>query len=277
MAVQQNFRSAFNGFNREDVVHYIEYLNSKHTAELNQLKSEIEYLQGRVALEGNDYLESEETIAQQAAQIQELQEQNQALAEELEALRTAPAQPEAQPLDEETDAPAEELTVQPENITAEQDDLAAQIEAVTAERDDLAAQLEAAAAEQEALNAKLENIQEQLNFVTDERNDMALELDEILQQQSVQKSHMEEELAAYRRAERAERLAQERAHKMYTQASSVIADATVKVDEASAQIDEMSETVLAQLELLKMAISGSTASLKDAAATMYAIQPETEE
>ena len=30
MAAPQNFRSAFNGFNREDVVHYLEYLNSKH-------------------------------------------------------------------------------------------------------------------------------------------------------------------------------------------------------------------------------------------------------
>ena len=37
MASAQNFRSAFNGFNREDVVHYIEYLNAKHTGALNQL------------------------------------------------------------------------------------------------------------------------------------------------------------------------------------------------------------------------------------------------
>ena len=40
MAGNQNFRSAFNGFNREDVVHYIEYLNAKHTSTINQLKSE---------------------------------------------------------------------------------------------------------------------------------------------------------------------------------------------------------------------------------------------
>ncbi len=40
MAGNQNFRSAFNGFNREDVVHYIEYLNTKHTNTVNQLKSE---------------------------------------------------------------------------------------------------------------------------------------------------------------------------------------------------------------------------------------------
>ena len=44
MAAFQNFRSAFNGFNREDVVHYIEFLNSKHAADLNQLNAELEYL-----------------------------------------------------------------------------------------------------------------------------------------------------------------------------------------------------------------------------------------
>ena len=39
-----NFRSAFNGFHREDVVHYIEYLNAKHTTEVNQLNAELEQL-----------------------------------------------------------------------------------------------------------------------------------------------------------------------------------------------------------------------------------------
>jgi DNA repair exonuclease SbcCD ATPase subunit len=36
----QSFRSALNGFNREDVVHYIESLNTKHSTALNQLKEE---------------------------------------------------------------------------------------------------------------------------------------------------------------------------------------------------------------------------------------------
>lgn len=41
MAASYNFRPAFNGFNREDVVHYIEYINSKHTAQVNQLRSDL--------------------------------------------------------------------------------------------------------------------------------------------------------------------------------------------------------------------------------------------
>ena len=41
MPASYNFRTAFNGFNREDVVHYIEYINSKHTAQINQLRTDL--------------------------------------------------------------------------------------------------------------------------------------------------------------------------------------------------------------------------------------------
>ena len=48
MASSQNFRTAFNGFNREDVVHYLEYINTKHTNQLNQLTAENESLRTRL-------------------------------------------------------------------------------------------------------------------------------------------------------------------------------------------------------------------------------------
>ena len=38
----QTFRSAFNGFNREDVVNHIAYMTNKHETVLNQLRSENE-------------------------------------------------------------------------------------------------------------------------------------------------------------------------------------------------------------------------------------------
>ena len=44
MASFQNFRSAFNGFNREDVVRYLEMINNKHNAQVNQLNTEIQTL-----------------------------------------------------------------------------------------------------------------------------------------------------------------------------------------------------------------------------------------
>ena len=48
MSVTHSFRRAINGFNREDVVHYIEYLNTKNTAQVHQLTSEAEELRGKL-------------------------------------------------------------------------------------------------------------------------------------------------------------------------------------------------------------------------------------
>lgn len=45
MAEIQTFRSAFNGFNRQDVVSYIEMLNNRHNAERNQLNTQLQLLQ----------------------------------------------------------------------------------------------------------------------------------------------------------------------------------------------------------------------------------------
>ena len=48
MAVNHNFRSAMGGFNREDVVRYIEYMNTKHAEEIASLNEEITQLQRSV-------------------------------------------------------------------------------------------------------------------------------------------------------------------------------------------------------------------------------------
>lgn len=62
MASSQNFRTAFNGFNREDVVHYLEYINTKHTNQLNQLTAENESL--RTRLEGLPDAESQRLLVE---------------------------------------------------------------------------------------------------------------------------------------------------------------------------------------------------------------------
>ena len=48
MAQLQNFRSALGGFNREDVVHYIELLNNKHNSQVNQLNTELQTLRAQL-------------------------------------------------------------------------------------------------------------------------------------------------------------------------------------------------------------------------------------
>lgn len=62
MAAPQNFRSAFNGFNRQDVVHYLEYINTKHQDQINSLTAETEDLHRQL-----------EELQAQAAQIAELE------------------------------------------------------------------------------------------------------------------------------------------------------------------------------------------------------------
>ena len=156
MEPTHRFRSALSGFNRQDVVQYIEYLNTKHTSQVNQLTSELEFLR------------------------QQLEK----------AQANAPAV--------SADAPAEPAI---QNFT-------------------------------------------------------------------------EAELEAYRRAERTERNARERAEQIYRQATGTLADATALVDDAAGRLETMADSVKEQLSQLQSAIETSKASLKNAADIMATIRPE---
>lgn len=192
MATAYNFRTAFNGFNREDVVHYIEYINSKHTGQLNQLRSDL-------------------AAAQQENAVLK-------------------AKPQHDP------------------------------------------QLEAQVAE---LQAKLAQLEEELLASQIAKTDLENQLAEALNDQALRRN--EEELAAYRRAERMERQAKERTEAMYQKANGVLADATARVDEASAQIAGIADHVAAQLTVLQQAVSGSKSALKDAATNLYTIRLSADE
>lgn len=198
MAASYNFRPAFNGFNREDVVHYIEYINSKHTAQVNQLRSDL-----AAAQQENAALKSQpQKNPELEAQVSELQAKIAQLEEDV-------------------------LTTQ-----IAKSDLETQLADMTAQRD---------AALTERVNVQRRN---------------------------------EQELEAYRRAERMERQAKERTEAMYQKANGVLADATAKVDDAAGQINGIADQVAAQLAVLQEAVTGSKAALKDAAAALYAIRPE---
>ncbi len=199
MDTQFNFRSAFNGFNREDVVHYIEFLNNTHGTELNQLRSE------------------------------------------LDALRNQPA-----PVPAPIAAPDE----------------------------DNEAVIEEQAARIRELFDRCKTLENELNAANEEKKQLQTQLESNQVQQTSYRSRMEEELEAYRRAERTERLARERAEQLYRQANGALADATAKVDNAAIQIGGLSDRVLAQLTELQTAVTGSKQALRDAAATMYTIRPD---
>ena len=95
MTPVHNFRGAFHGFNREDVVRYIEYTNTKHTDQLNQLRNENQAL-----LKELEQLRAAATLADEAM-VAEITAQRDAALEELEQLRTQVAANSAQELAKE--------------------------------------------------------------------------------------------------------------------------------------------------------------------------------
>ena len=196
----------------------IEYMNSRHSTQLQELNGELEFLREKLtAAEAAPAVNSEMIDRLNAALLR---------IGELEARCAALEQEKQEALEK-----------------ADTSDLQARCEALEKERDEA---LLAARQAQEAQSAAARN-------------------------------YAEQELEAYRRAERTERLAKERAEKVYTRVNGVLSDATVKVDEASAQISEVSEQVLSRLSQLQSAVAGSKQALEEAVATMYAIRPTGEE
>lgn len=209
MSENLNFRSAFNGFHREDVVHYIEYLNAKHTAEVNQLNTQLEQLKAQNAVP-TDVAE----LQDQLAAAQEINDQLQAQIAELE----------------------------------ERCGAASEVETVVEE-----------AASEQSLEERCKDLERQLQEA----------------QAASSQFHFTQELEAYRRAERAEREAKERAELVYRQANGALADATVKVDEAFSQIGELADRVSEQLSQLQQAVTVSRQALADASASLYSVTPGT--
>lgn len=166
MAAPQRFRTAFRGFHREDVVSYIEYLNNQHTAQVEQLRNQLQEANAKAA-----------------------------------------------------DQAAEELQTQ--------------------------------------LDAALQRCQE-------------------LEQQlaSVEANSAEKELETYRRAERAERQANERARQIYDQANAALENATHMAESAAEQIGQIADSTVAQLREYQSSISATAESFRGAAATLYAVKTE---
>lgn len=76
--MNRNFRFAFNGFNRSDVVSYLEFLNRKHTEQVNQLTLDNEMLRQQLnAKQHSDVSEAE---------LEELRDRLEAVTRERDAL-----------------------------------------------------------------------------------------------------------------------------------------------------------------------------------------------
>ena len=235
MADKLNFRSAFNGFHREDVVRYIEFVTSKHNSQVNQLTAE-----------------------------------NQRLRAQLETAQATPAQ---DPLTLEMLAHAE----------AERDDYRRQLEARDAELQALRSRC--GELEQQIASApssgELQALQEQMDArelahkeaLLQVRAEADAKVAEAMAQVVALRGQADRELEAYRRAERTERQARERAEQVYHKANGALADAAAHVDDAATQIGQMADQVIAQLEMLRGAVTGSKNALRSAADTLCSIRP----
>ena len=194
-----NFRSALNGFNRQDVARYLEYLNTQHNAQLNQLQTDLDNLRKKAEPEGEDPREK---------RLREL---------------------ESKCMELET-----------------------QLTAMQAQRDEALRQRD------EALRQRDEVQREAVVQVSGARLDT------------------NQELEAYRRAERAERVAKERANLIYAQTGAVLNQASARVEGAIRQVTGISQQVSAQLDTLQTAISSSRLALQDAADTISRLKPKQE-
>ncbi len=183
MAASYSFRKALNGFHREDVVHHLEYINTKHTTQVNQLKAE---------LDTKD--------------------------KEIQRLRAF-----------------------------------------------------------EGLQAQVDRLQQEKMVYEDRITQLQLQLEEQIANQTAIVSRTEEELEAYRRAERLERQAQERAEQLCQKANTIVSTAGSSVDSAAHHIGQLSQQVAAQLALLQQEILSSKSVLEEAAGALNALCPETTE
>lgn len=191
-----NFRSSLHGFNRQDVASYLEYLNNRHAAQVNQLNTDLEALR-----------------RQAAAPVEDPQ-------------RTA--------------------------LEARCRELEQQLSIARKERDEALAQREAA--EQKLASARQDR-------------------EEALLRSCGEKLEANRELEAYRRAERTERMARERAEQVYSETGAVLTQASNRIEAALRQMTGISQQVTGQLDTLQTAIASSRLALQDAAQTIDKLKP----
>lgn len=190
MTAPQHFRSALNGFNREDVVNYIAYITNNHETQLNQFRSDLAAVQ----------------------------------------------------------AECEELRAAPQDHTALEEELAG-LKAELEERD-----------------RRIQELEQLLEEAT------AAPVVPVQPQQAEPARWSQEELNAYRRAESVERRARERVNQMVDKANGTLAEASVRLENATNNIAQVAQQVRTELEILQAAVGESQTTLANTAVIISAIR-----
>lgn len=173
MEQPNQFRSSFNGFNRQDVVRYMEFVNNRHASQVAQLTNELEYLRGK-----QDTLD--------AGRVSQLEKE-----------------------------------------------------------------LSAAQAENAALRQRVAQLEQQAG--------------------QTGAAPTESELEAYRRAERVERTARERASQLSRQAAQALDQAGSQVEDAAGQIAQLSAQLTEQMERLQGAMDAGRRTVREAVGAVQSL------
>lgn len=214
MSAPQKFRSALNGFNREDVASYLEYLNSKHTAQVNQLTSEADFLRSKL----------------------------------------------------ESSTPAADFSEDLTSLEQERDALKLQIAALQAENEQLLAHASALAEENEVLRTRCAELEQKASSPKTAVPPFA--------PTAPAAYTPAEELEIYRRAERAERMARERADLVYRQTNGILNEASIRVNEMADQVVPIADQILMQITQLQNAVNSTKQSLQDAVVIINTLRPD---
>ena len=161
----QNFRTAFHGFNREDVVRFLETATARHTAEVNQLRDEIARLEGDLSL-----LRMRSGDGASQEELEALQAENARLKAQVEELETQLTEPAATPIRDETNWKDEELAAyrRAETVERQARNRAAQMyHRVNGLIADLAARMDGSKAEMTAAAEDLGQALDQLQLALD--------------------------------------------------------------------------------------------------------------
>ena len=253
MDAPQTFRTAFNGFNREDVVHFLEYTNNKHQLQLDALREENRALQTKLS-------SRPEVDPVTTAELERLRQ-------ELESQRAYSAMLEGR-LDEANEklnaaAQAAPAPADTSALDAQIEDLNTELMLAQSKIGELEGQLGTAGQDVLAAQGKTRALEEQLAAAQGKIAELERQLAD--SQTGV--------VDLYRKSQQTERFAREQSELVYHQANGVLSQAQLQVNAASKELTAATEEAMGKITALQMAIAQSRQALEDAASLMQAIRP----
>lgn len=264
MDAPQTFRTAFNGFNREDVVHFLEYTNNKHQIQLDALREENRALQSKLKnrpeVDPNTTAELErlrQELESQRAYSAMLEGRLDEANEKLNAAQAAAPETAAQEPAPETTPPDTAA------LDAQIEDLNTELMLAQSRIGELEGQLGTAGQDVLAAQGKARALEEQLAAAQGKIAELERQLAD--SQTGV--------VDLYRRQQQAERFVREQSELVYHQANGVLSQAQLQVNAASQELTAATEEAMGRITALQMAIAQSRQALEDAASLMKAIRP----